>query len=214
MRYQMMRQRMVREQLVSRGIYDPAVLEVMGQVPRHLFVDQGLAVTAYKDHPLPIGYGQTISQPYIVALMTQELRLTGSESVLEIGTGCGYQTAILAGLARRVCTVERLRSLSLQAREVLAELRIDNVLFRVGDGTLGWPAMAPFDAIIVTAAAPSLPESLVEQLADGGRMVIPVGSRGMQSLTVIEKDGGNLRQRVVEMVRFVSLVGEEGWEEE
>ncbi len=214
MRYQVMRQRMVREQLVPRGICDPAVLEVMGQVPRHLFVDQGLAVSAYKDHPLPIGYGQTISQPYIVALMTQELRLTGSESVLEIGTGCGYQTAILAGLARRVCTVERLRPLSLQAREVLAELRIDNVLFRVGDGTLGWPAMAPFDAIIVTAAAPDMPESLVEQLADGGRMVIPVGSRGMQSLTVIEKEGGNLRQRVVEMVRFVSLVGKEGWEEE
>ena len=214
MRYQVMRQRMVREQLVPRGICDPAVLEVMGQVPRHLFVDQGLAVSAYKDHPLPIGYGQTISQPYIVALMTQELRLTGSESVLEIGTGCGYQTAILAGLARRVCTVERLRPLSLQAREVLAELRIDNVLFRVGDGTLGWPAMAPFDAIIVTAAAPDMPESLGEQLADGGRMVIPVGSRGMQSLTVIEKEGGNLRQRVVEMVRFVSLVGKEGWEEE
>ena len=214
MRYQRLRRRMVEEQLIPRGIDDPAVLEAMGRIPRHLFVDEGLAVSAYDDHPLPIGHGQTISQPYIVALMTRELRLTGKESVLEIGTGCGYQTAVLAALAWRVCTIERLRPLSLAARETLASLGIDNVLFRVGDGTLGWPSRAPFDAIIVTAGGPSVPESLVEQLADGGRMVIPVGSRVMQSLLVVEKQGGKLRQREVEMVRFVSLVGEEGWETE
>ncbi len=204
---------MVREQLVSRGIDNPALLEAMSTIPRHIFVDQALAAGAYKDHPLPIGQGQTISQPYIVALMTQALGLTGNDKVLEIGTGCGYQTAVLARLAARVCTVERLRSLSLAARKRLTEMGQVNILYRVGDGTLGWPEQAPFDAMIVTAGGPDIPATLFAQLDEGGRMVIPVGGRDVQSLTVVKKKQGKPRTMVIDRVRFVSLVGEEGWSE-
>jgi len=211
LRYQQLRDKMVREQLIPRGIDDPGLLAVMGRVPRHEFVDQALAQSAYKDHPLPIGQGQTISQPYIVAMMSQALALTGRENVLEIGTGCGYQTAVLANLAARVCTVERLRSLSMAARRRLSGMGLVNILYRVGDGTLGWPEQAPFDAIIVTAAGPEIPASLLAQLAEGGRMVIPVGRRNVQSLTVAEKRQGQVVTRNIESVRFVSLVGKEGW---
>ncbi len=202
---------MVEAQLVTRGISDESVLRVMRDVPRHLFVGPGMEQSAYGDHALPIGDGQTISQPYMVAAMTQELRLTGSERVLEIGTGSGYQTAILASLAEQVFSIERVRALAERARKALEDLRISNVAIMVGDGTIGWSEFAPFDRIIVTAGAPDVPASLAEQLADPGIMVIPVGTQGYQELRIVEKKDGSTTMRGGGGCVFVPLLGKEGW---
>jgi protein-L-isoaspartate(D-aspartate) O-methyltransferase len=206
------RERMVAEQLAARGITDARVLAAMRKIPRHIFVDEGLAHSAYEDHPLPIGEGQTISQPYIVALMTSLLELTGREKVLEVGTGSGYQTAVLAALTRRVCSIERLPRLAERARATLERLGVDNVWIRVGNGALGWPDEAPFDRILVAAGGPSVPPPLEQQLADGGRMVLPVGSPTDQVLTVVERAGGEIRRRALGECKFVKLVGKYAWE--
>lgn len=205
------RARMVREQLIARGITSRRVLVVMGQVPREQFIAPEHRAYAYDDGPLPIGEGQTISQPFVVALMTQALHLSGEENVLEIGTGSGYQTAILAKLARQVWSVEKYASLATHAREVLANLAIYNAEIMVGDGTLGWAEHAPYDAIIVTAASPAIPEPLLEQLEPEGRIVIPVGSRYDQDLECWQKRGGTWHIERLSPVRFVPLVGEWGW---
>ncbi|MFH1217867.1 MAG: protein-L-isoaspartate(D-aspartate) O-methyltransferase [Pseudomonadota bacterium] len=211
--YELARSRMVREQLVPRGIRDERVLDAMGAVPRNLFVQDALQSQAYGDFPLPIGEGQTISQPYIVALMTQALRLQGHEKVLEIGTGCGYQTAILARLCTRVYTVERIKALHIKARRLFDHLKLLNVVCKIDDGTLGWPEHGLYDAIMVTAAGPHIPPSLLDQLADPGRMVIPVGDRMSQELIIVRKVDGAVSQQHIESVRFVSLIGTEGWKE-
>jgi len=210
--YAMARARMVREQLMPRGITDRRVLEAMNTVPRHLFVEDALQVQAYGDFPLPIGEGQTISQPYIVALMTQALQLTGTENVLEIGTGCGYQAAVLSCLCSKVYTVERIKALYIRARKLFDRLHYLNIVCKIDDGTLGWPQYAPFDAIMVTAAGPRIPEPLLEQLADPGRMVIPVGDRISQELVLVKKQGGEISRQTIEHVRFVSLIGDHGWQ--
>ena len=203
---------MVETQIAARGIKDDRVLSAMRKVPRHLFVEEALRDQAYADHPLPIGEGQTISQPYIVALMTEALELKGHERVLEIGTGSGYQTAILAELARWVYSIERYPRLLERARKILEELGYTNILLRLGDGTRGWPEAAPFEAIIVTAAGPRIPEPLVDQLAEGGRLVMPLGDEWSQYLVKIVKKGGTLYRQTLEGVRFVKLVGEYGFE--
>jgi protein-L-isoaspartate(D-aspartate) O-methyltransferase len=196
---------MVDSQIRTRGVRDPLVLAAMAKVPRHLFVPENLRAHAYADEPLPIGHGQTISQPFIVAYMTEALALSGGEKVLEIGTGSGYQTAVLAEIAGQVFTVEIVEPLSLRAQAVLDELGYANVRCRVGDGSRGWPEEGPFDAIIVTAAAPVLPAALEEQLAAGGRMIVPVGT-GLQDLYLIRRTGqGIVRDRLL-AVRFVPLV--------
>ncbi len=206
------RERMVDEQLKRRGITDARVLDAMRRIPRHRFVEEGLAHNAYEDHPLPIGEGQTISQPYIVALMTSLLGLTGQEKVLEVGTGSGYQTAVLGALARRVCSIERLPRLAERARATLEALGVANVWIRVGNGALGWPDEAPFDRILVAAGGPSVPPPLVEQLVEGGRLVLPVGSAEDQVLTVVERAGGETRTRQCGECKFVKLVGKYAWE--
>ncbi len=211
MSYEASRAKMVREQLIPRGINDQRVLDVMGQVPRHRFVQDALWNQAHGDFCLPIGAGQTISKPYVVARMTQALNLKGYESVLEIGTGCGYQTTILAGLASRVFSVERIKSLHVKARQVLDKLHVLNVICTVDDGTLGWKQYAPYDAIIVTAGGPDIPEPLIEQLADPGILVIPVGERENQQIVVLEKKNGQLFSLPLDDVRFVSLIGDHGW---
>lgn len=209
------RKKMVQDQLVARGIKDERVLSAMLRVPRHLFVEEALSAQAYSDGPLPIGERQTISQPYMVALMTQLLQLSGSEKVLEIGTGSGYQAAILACLAGRVYTVERIRSLALQARRVLDSLGFLNINLKIDDGSGGWDEEAPFDAIMVTAGAPSVPQLLVEQLAPGGRLVLPVGDQFTQSLVRITKqEDGTLTKEESVGCRFVKLVGKWGWQHE
>lgn len=205
---------MVDSQIRSRGVTDPRVLAAMEKIPRHLFVDEGLTEQAYNDSPLPIEAQQTISQPYIVALMTEALALRGKEKVLEIGTGSGYQTAVLAELAEQVFSIERIAVLAARARRVLDGLNYYNVAIRVGDGTYGWREEAPFAAIIVTAGAPQVPRVLVEQLAVGGRLVLPVGSRQSQvllKLTRLSADPEDLRQEELGGVRFVDLIGEHGW---
>ncbi len=213
--FEISRRRMVQEQVVNRGITNPRLIEALQKIPRHLFVQEAMAVQAYSDGPLPIGEKQTISQPYMVALMTDQLELTGCEHVLEIGTGSGYQTAILASLARRVYTVERIRSLAMQARKVLDSLHLLNVNIKVGDGTLGWSEEAPYDAILVTAGAPAVPETLITQLALGGRLVIPVGDASSQSLLRIRKgQDGTLRHETSVGCRFVPLIGQQGWQQE
>ncbi len=208
------RQRMVDEQIVARGVRDPRVVRAFRNVPRHMFIDPAYWPEAYDDHPVTIGEGQTISQPYMVALMTEELAAGPEHKVLEIGTGSGYQTAILAEIAKQVCTVERHKTLSGQAALVLDELGYTNIRFRVGDGTLGWPEEAPFDRIIVTAGGPMVPQSLVDQLAVGGRMVIPVGSTRHQSLTIVTRTERGVQQRTGSGCVFVKLIGAEGWEAE
>ena len=205
------RRRMVEEQIRRRGVTDPRVLAAMEKVPRHLFVDEALWSQAYSDYPLPIGHGQTISQPYIVALMTEELGLSGDERVLEVGTGSGYQAAILAELAREVYTVERIPDLLRRARRTIEDLGYTNVRFKLDDGTWGWKEMAPFDAVIVTAASPRVPEPLLEQLRDPGVMVIPVGDEYSQSLVKVVKKGGEIREEDRGGVRFVKLIGDHGW---
>ena len=202
---------MVQEQLVPRGIKDQRLLEAMREVPRHCFVDDAMASRAYGDFPLPISSGQTISQPYIVACMTEALRLEGDEKVLEIGTGSGYQAAVLARLCRKVYTIERINVLLAGARRAFDRLKYFNIIAKLDDGTLGWPEQSPFDAIIVTAGGPVVPEPLLEQLADPGRLIIPVGDRHVQDLRLVEKRDGEVMSTIVERVRFVDLVGEHGW---
>lgn len=203
---------MVEEQLVRRGVTDARVLDVMRRVPRHRFVEEALRDRAYGDHPLPIGEQQTISQPYMVGLMTSLLELSGREKVLEIGTGSGYQTAVLAGLARRVCSIERLGPLATRARALLEALGYLNVWVRVGNGTLGWPDEAPFDRVLVAAGGPSVPPPLFDQLADGGRMVLPIGDAAGQTLTLVERVSGEMRTRAFGECTFVKLVGKYAWD--
>ncbi len=204
---------MVERQLRARGIRDAAVLGAFREVPRHLFVPAERIQEAYEDHPIDIGLGQTISQPYMVALMTEVLRVRGGDRALEVGTGSGYQAAILAKLCATVYTVERLPELSRRAQALLERLGITNVRFRVGDGTLGWPEEAPFDRIIVTAGGPSVPPSLKAQLADGGRLAMPVGGYGGQDLVVVERRGEVFREESHGGCVFVRLIGKEGWAE-
>ena len=211
--YRLAREKMVKTQLVPRGIKDPRVLKVMGKVPRNRFIEEALSGEAYNDHPLPIGHKQTISQPYIVALMTEALELTGEEKVLEIGTGSGYQTAILADLSGKVFTVERVRDLMVKARNVLADLGYNNIMFKAFDGTLGWKEYEPYDSIMVTAGAPKIPEPLLDQLADGGRLIIPVGNRFSQELIKVTKKKGNIIRKNFGGCRFVDLVGVHGWKD-
>ena len=210
--YETARARMVEEQLVQRGVTDERVLAAMRRVPRHLFVEEPLRDRAHGDHPLPIGEEQTISQPYIVGLMSQLLELRGPEKILEVGTGSGYQTAVLAELARRVCTIERLPRLAERARALLEQLGYDNVWVRVGSGTLGWPDEAPFDRILVTAGGPSIPPPLFQQLGEGGRMVVPVGDVANQTLTVVEKVRGEMKTQLCGDCKFVKLVSKYAWE--
>lgn len=213
-KYRKLRKKMVEAQLCSRDIRDERVLKVMETIPRHVFVDEGLADQAYNDNPLPIDGHQTISQPYIVALMTQALELKPMDRVLEIGTGSGYQTAILASLAFRVFSVERLAKLATKARNLLDQLNFYNVAIRVGDGSYGWKEEAPFDAIITTAAVPEVPQRLLEQLAYGGRLVAPVGNRAVQTLYKITRSLDEPEKIIQEDLggcRFVSLIGESGW---
>ncbi len=200
---------MVAEQIERRGVKDPRVLEAMRKVPRHEFVPEDERHEAYDDRPLPIGHGQTISQPYIVAIMTEALGLKGTEKVLEVGTGSGYQAAVLSGLAKEVFTIEIVEPLGKQAAEVLKRLGYKNVSVRVGDGYRGWREEAPFDAIIVTCAPDAVPEPLVHQLAEGGRMIIPVGPEGKaQQLVLLKKRHGKLHQQEILPVRFVPMTGE------
>lgn len=210
--YSVARRRMVDQQIVARGITDKRVLEVMQQIPRHQFVDAGLKGHAYSDTSLPIGEKQTISQPYIVAAMTAALQLEGAERILEIGTGCGYQTAILARLAKRVYSVERIPLLASRARKNLDALQIYNVNIRVADGTVGWREQAPFDAILVAAGAPEVPASYREQLAVGGRLVVPVGAYHQQTLLrMTRQSDGHYRREELMGCRFVPLLGEQAW---
>jgi protein-L-isoaspartate(D-aspartate) O-methyltransferase len=216
-RYAKQRKKMVDSQIRARGVRDERVLRAMEKIPRHLFVDGGLIDQAYSDNPLPIGEKQTISQPYIVAIMTEALELKGSEKVLELGTGSGYQAAILAELADRVFTIERIAPLAQKARKLLESLNYYNVVLRVGDGTYGWREESPFDAILVTAGSPSIPRTLVEQLAIGGRLVIPVGGRYSQSLvklTRLSENPDDVKKEDLGGCRFVNLIGEYGWKME
>jgi protein-L-isoaspartate(D-aspartate) O-methyltransferase len=209
--FNLSRERMVKNQLIARGIKDERVLQAMGKIPRHLFIEDALYGEAYNDHPVPIGEKQTISQPYIVALMTEALELKENENTLEIGTGSGYQTAILAELSSRVYTIERIKSLLGNARKLLSQLGYDNILFKAFDGTLGWKEYAPFDAIMVTAGAPHLAKPLIDQLADNGRMIIPVGDRYSQELIKVVRKGKKLEQESLGGCRFVNLIGAHGW---
>ncbi|NCC23853.1 MAG: protein-L-isoaspartate(D-aspartate) O-methyltransferase [Deltaproteobacteria bacterium] len=206
------RQRMVREQIVARGVSDPAVIKAMEKLPRHLFVEEALQAQAYGDHPVPIGYGQTISQPYIVARMSELLNVSSGMKVLEIGTGSGYQAAVLAEMGADVFTVERVRSLYMQVKKRMMDMRIFGVSLKLDDGTMGWPEEAPFDRIIVTAGGPDIPNPLITQLANPGILVMPVGSsRRNQELIVLRKDAGQLSKENHGAVAFVDLVGNHGW---
>jgi protein-L-isoaspartate(D-aspartate) O-methyltransferase len=207
------RREMVERQMRQRGIHDSRVLAAMLAVPRHAFVPAEHFSAAYNDQPLPIGEGQTISQPYMVASMTEALELAGPERVLEIGTGSGFQTAVLSLLAREVQTVENHPAFSAAAQERLTRLGYRNLFFHVGDGTLGWPEAAPFDAILVTAAAPLIPPPLLAQLADAGRMVLPLGSSETQELVRIRRNGERIAEERLYQCRFVPLIGRYGWSE-
>ncbi len=211
--FQKARDRMVETQLIRRGISDSRVLEAMRKVPRHQFVEEALQEQAYSDYPLPIGEKQTISQPYIVALMTETLHLRGDEKILEIGTGSGYQAAILAELAGRVFSIERYPGLAFRANQILQKLGYRNVIIRVADGSLGWPDEAPFDGILATAGTPKIPQPLEDQLVVGGRLIIPVGDRLSQELVQVERAPDGIRKTNLGGVRFVDLVGKWGWEE-
>ena len=210
-KYQRQREKMVAQQIEARGVSDPLVLAAMRKVPRHLFVSEALMDQAYGDYPLPIGEQQTISQPYIVAEMTQALQLSEDDRVLEIGTGSGYQAAILAEIAFRVYSIERIYSLYVNGRQRFDRFRYHNILTRYSDGTTGWADESPFNAIIVTAGAPSIPDSLTDQLAPGGRLIIPVGNQYSQELIKVVKDEKGIHQTNLGGCRFVKLVGEKGW---
>jgi protein-L-isoaspartate(D-aspartate) O-methyltransferase len=212
-KYERLREEMVDKQLKRRGIADPKVLMAMRKVPRHLFVSEALMDQSYGDHPLPIGEQQTISQPYIVAEMTQALELKKDDRVLEIGTGSGYQAAVLAEIVFRVYTIERIYSLYVKARKLFDELRYFNIVTKYSDGTSGWSDESPFDAIMVTAGAPDIQKVLINQLAVGGRMVIPVGNQNEQELIRVQKDEKGFHTENLGGCRFVKLVGEYGWRE-
>lgn len=215
MDYSIARRRMVEKQVRGRGISDPLVLEAMLQVPRHLFVEEALQNQAYGDFSLPIGEKQTISQPYMVALMTEALRLRGGEAVLEVGTGSGYQAAVLSRIAGKVYSVERFPALARRARRILDQVGCRNVNIKLTDGTVGWEDAAPFDAIVVTAGAPCVPQKYLDQLGPGGRLVIPVGDRGRQTLMRFTRAGHRSysEERLLDC-RFVPLVGQFGWKED
>jgi protein-L-isoaspartate(D-aspartate) O-methyltransferase len=208
------RLKMVEDQIIARGIRDPRVIAAMKKVPRHLFVEEALQSQAYSDHPLPIGEKQTISQPYMVALMTETLLLTGRDKVLEIGAGSGYQTCILAEIALKVFSIERIRSLAIQVRKLIYELGYLNVEIKFSDGTLGWMEESPFDAIMVTAGSPGIPQPLVDQLAVGGRLVIPVGDPTDQELIRVTRTEEGIKKEDLGGCRFVRLIGQHGWDEE
>ncbi len=212
--YSSLRQRMVSEQIIARGITDQRVLDAMRRIPRHWFVPEEYANIAYSDTPLPIGNGQTISQPYIVALMTELMELEGDENVLEVGTGSGYQAALLACLAHQVHTIERHAGLAGKAEDVLLQLGVTNVLVHVGDGSLGLPKYAPYQAIMITAAAPHIPQPICDQLDQGGRLVAPVGGAGGQMLDRWRKLGTEFKQEHIAPVAFVPLRGQHGWKED
>jgi len=205
------RRLMVESQIRRRGVVNERVLHIMAAVPRHEFVPPFWIMQAYTDEPLPIGYGQTISQPYIVAAMAAALALTGSENVLEIGTGCGYQAAVVSLLARELHTVEILPELAQPAAERLQRLGYSNVHVHCGDGTLGWPEFSPYNAILIAAAAPAVPEPLLQQLAEGGRLIAPVGDKEKQELQLITRSEGRLLVRQGAPCRFVRLMGRHGW---
>jgi protein-L-isoaspartate(D-aspartate) O-methyltransferase len=213
MKYQRLRNEMVTKQIIARGISNPHVLSAMRTVPRHLFVSEAMMDQAYGDFPLPIGEQQTISQPYIVAEMTQALQVSPDDRVLEIGTGSGYQAAVLAHMAFRVYTIERIYSLYLRSRKLFDHLRYHNIVTRYSDGTTGWKEHSPFDAIIVTAGSPEIPAVLLDQLAMGGRMVIPVGDRHSQDLIKLIRDEQGIHKTNLGGCRFVKLIGEHGWKE-
>lgn len=210
-KYERSRKKMVETQIRARGITEARLLAAMERVPRHLFVSEAFSEKAYGDHPLPIGEGQTISQPYMVATMIDALDLQGEERVLEIGTGSGYQAAVLAELSAQVFTIERIPSLGTRARELLENLGYTNIAFRIGDGTIGWREASPFDAILVSAAAPKIPKALTEQLADGGRLAIPIGGSLSQVLKQVTRRGEALETRTVCGCVFVPLIGRDGW---
>jgi protein-L-isoaspartate(D-aspartate) O-methyltransferase len=212
--YADLRYQMVSEQIISRGVHDERLLDALRRIPRHLFVPEEYANIAYSDSPLPIGHGQTISQPYIVALMTELLDLEGEENVLEVGTGSGYQAALLAYLSRQVHTIERHEELAEKAEKILMRLGLTNVLVHVGDGSLGFPQYAPYQAIMITAAAPSVPQLLFDQLDEGGRLVLPEGGAGGQMLDRWRKQGGEQKQEHIAPVAFVPLRGKHGWKED
>jgi len=203
---------MVEHQIAARGIHDPGVLAAMLEIPRHLFIPPPYDRAAYDDNPLPIGNGQTISQPYIVALMTELLHLKPTDNVLEIGAGSGYQAAIISRLVRKLTTIERIAAIAELARTNLKSLGIDNVVVFEGDGTTGYPKNAPYKGIIITAATPTVPQPLIDQLADGGTLVAPVGGRDVQDLITIHKQGRSVIQESHGGVRFVPLIGQHGWE--
>ena len=207
------RELMVEHQIIGSGVRDKRVIAAMRKVPRHMFVNDVYRESAYEDHPLPIGENQTISQPYMVASMTECLALKGDEKVLEIGTGSGYQAAILAELAKEVFTIERVEKLASKAEKILQELGYQNVKVKVGDGTIGWKEFAPYDGIIVTAGAPSVPEPLFQQLKENGRLVIPIGDTLMQTLTIVRKVKGKCEERRLFSCMFVPLVGKYGWQQ-
>lgn len=206
------RREMLEKQIIARGVSDPLVLKAMSNIPRHLFVSEALVDSAYGDFPLPIGEGQTISQPYIIAEMTQSLELKGHERVLEIGTGSGYQAAVLAQIAYKVYTIERNNTLFLQTRKLFDTLKYHNIVTRYSDGTQGWNGEAPFDAIIVTAGGQQIPPPLIDQLAVGGRLVIPVGGTMSQELIKLEKTEDGIKTYNLGGCRFVKLIGQYGWD--
>ncbi len=213
MDYSVARRRMVEQQIVARGIDDSRVIQALLDVPRHLFVEPGLQSHAYSDGSLPIGEKQTISQPYIVAVMTAALGLTGSERVLEVGTGSGYQTAVLAKLVKRVYSIERIPSLAAKARRILDQLRLYNINIKIADGTIGWQDQAPFDAILVAAGSPEIPQKYLDQLEINGKLIMPVGNRETQELVlVIKREDGRFVQQTLMGCRFVPLIGENGWQ--
>jgi protein-L-isoaspartate(D-aspartate) O-methyltransferase len=208
--YERQRRQLI-ETIQERGIDDLAVLRAFDLVPRHVFLPAAVQHRAYEDAPLPIGFGQTASQPSLQALYMQTLRLEAHERVLEVGTGTGFQTAVLAQLVEHVYSVERVRELSIRARQILDQLRIPNVALLIGDGTIGWSRYAPFDAMLVAAAAPFVPEALVAQLAPGGRMLIPLGDRNEQQLTLVRRSDDGIEQEPVTRCTFVPLIGRFGW---
>ncbi|MBT3386507.1 MAG: protein-L-isoaspartate(D-aspartate) O-methyltransferase [Desulfobacula sp.] len=212
-KYSSRRREMVKKQIASRGVTDPLVKSAMSIVPRHLFVSEALVDSAYEDFPLPIGEGQTISQPYIIAEMTQSLNLKGHERVLEIGTGSGYQAAVLAQMVYKVYTIERNNTLFLQTRKLFDKLKYHNIVTRYSDGTQGWKQEGPFDAIIVTAGGQKIPSPLIEQLSTGGRLVMPVGDNLSQELIRLEKTEDRINTTNLGACRFVKLIGQHGWNE-
>ncbi len=210
-KFEILRQNMVKKQILARGVSDAAVIRAMSTIPRHLFVNEALADSAYQDFPLPIGEGQTISQPYIISEMTQALELTGDDRVLEIGTGSGFQAAVLAHIVFRVYTIERNNTLFMRTRKLFDQLRYHNIVTRYGDGTQGWKDESPFDAIIVTAGGEAIPQPLLDQLAPGGRLIMPVGGLMSQELLLARKHTQGITIDNLGGCRFVKLIGQHGW---